>query len=197
MLESLKGQQKKILVIVLWINLLMFVVEFSAGWMAHSSALLADSLDMLGDTLIYSFSLYILFKSVRWRASAVLMKGLIQAAFAVSVLVEIASKLANGAEPVSVVMAVVGTLALLANGVCLFLLNRHHSDDINMRSVWLCSRNDVICNLAVLVAAGLVVITDSHWPDIVIGALIAGLFAQTAWTIISAAVRELRSLSIP
>lgn len=188
----LRERQRAVLVTVLWINAAMFAVESTAGIVADSSALLADSLDMLGDALVYGFSLYVLARSALWKARAALVKGLIQAAFGAGVLIEVADKVLHGGAPLGGWMAAVGALALVANLACLWLLTRHREQDLNMSSVWLCSRNDVIANIGVLVAAALVYASGSAWPDIVAGVLIAGLFLKTSVRVIAAAVAEMK-----
>ncbi|MCP4904978.1 MAG: cation transporter [bacterium] len=190
-LAPLRLRQGRILVAVLIINALMFCVEFGAGLLSGSAALLADSLDMLGDSLVYAFSLFVLHRSLIWRARAALAKGLIMAAFGVGVLVEAALRLRAGVPPLVPTMLAIGALALLSNSLCFSLLWRHRSDDINLRSTWLCSRNDLIANAAVLAAALLVGWTGSPWPDIVIGAAIAVLFLRTAVSILRESLAEL------
>ena len=190
-LAPLRLRQGRVLVAVLAINAIMFCVEFGAGVLSGSAALLADSLDMLGDSLVYGFSLFVLHRSLTWRARAALVKGLIMAAFGVGVLLEAAFRLRAGVPPLVPTMAAIGTLALFANAFCLSLLWRHRSDDINLRSTWLCSRNDVIANGAVLVAAVLVAWTGSLWPDIIVGAGIAVLFVRTAASVLRESLAEL------
>jgi len=190
-LAVLRLSQKRVLIIVLILNAAMFFVEFAAGLLAGSTALLADSLDMLGDSLVYGFSLYVLHRSMAWRARAALFKALIMAAFGVGVLVEASLRLWAGVPPSVPVMAVIGTLALAANSLCFALLWRHRADDINLRSTWLCSRNDLIANTAVLGAAALVAWSGSLWPDLVVGVGIAILFLQTAASVLRESLREL------
>ena len=190
-LAALRARQERVLAIVLAVNATMFCVEFAAGLVAGSTALLADSLDMLGDSFVYGFSLFVLHRSAAWRARAALSKGLIMAAFGVGVLVEAGIRLQAGVPPLVPAMAAVGTLALLANGCCFALLWRHRTDDINLRSTWLCSRNDLIANSAVLVAAGLVAWSGSFWPDLLVGVAIAALFLRTAASVLRDALAEL------
>ena len=190
-LAPLRLRQGRVLVAVLAINAIMFCVEFGAGILSGSAALLADSLDMLGDSLVYGFSLFVLHRSLTWRARAALAKGLIMAAFGVGVLMEAAFRLRAGVPPLVPTMAAIGTLALFANSLCFSLLWRHRSDDINLRSTWLCSRNDLIANGAVLAAAVLVLWTGSHWPDIIVGAGIAVLFLRTAASVLRESLAEL------
>jgi Co/Zn/Cd efflux system component len=178
---------------VLAINGAMFVVELVASLLAHSTALLADSVDMLGDAIVYGFSLYVVGRGAGWAARAALLKGGIMAAFGAGVLVEVVLKLAHGLVPAVEIMTGVGLLALAANGGTLLVLWRRRADDVNMRSAWLCSRNDVIANGAVLLAAGGVALTGSAWPDVVAGLLIAALFTTSAVDVIRAATRELRA----
>jgi cation diffusion facilitator family transporter len=190
-LTILRERQKSVLQLVLAINAIMFVVEFGAGILAQSTALLADSLDMLGDAFVYGLSLYALHRSARWRAGAALTKGVIMGAFGIGVVLEAGLKMATGVVPQGSLMGLFGTLALLANVSCFILLMRHRSDDLNMRSTWLCSRNDVIANGGVLLAAAGVAVSGTAWPDILIGLLIAGLFLSSAWGVIRAALIEL------
>lgn len=192
-LELLRARQSRVLVIVLAVNAAMFVVEFLAGWLAGSTALLADSLDMLGDAYVYGFSLYVLDRSMTWRARAALLKGLVMAALGLVVLLEACWSIRAGAVPWAPAMFGVGAIALMANGACFWLLLRHRDDDLNLRSTWLCSRNDLVANLAVLVAAGVVWWSPSVWPDVLVGVGIAALFLRTALGVIREAARELRA----
>jgi Co/Zn/Cd efflux system component len=186
------ARQRRVLQTVLAINGAMFVVELVASLLAHSTALLADSVDMLGDALVYGCSLYVVGRGPGWAARGALLKGGVMAAFGAGVLVEVALKLAHGLVPTVEIMTGVGLLALAANGGTLLVLWRRRADDVNMRSAWLCSRNDVIANAAVLLAAGGVALTGSAWPDVVAGLLIAALFSTSAVDVIRVARRELR-----
>ena len=179
--------------IVLWINAAMFLGEFGAGLLAHSTALIADSVDMLGDALVYGLSLYAVTRGAPWQLRAALLKGMIMAAFGVGVLVEVCLKIARDVVPAADLMGGAALVALAANVVCWALLWRHRGDDINMRSAWVCSRNDVAANLGVLLAAAAVASTGSSWPDIVTGLLIAGLFGSSAVNVIREAARGLRA----
>lgn len=192
-LNELRGQQSHVLWIVLAINAVMFGVELVVGWLAGSVALQADSLDMLGDTLVYGFSLVALMRSDRWKASAALLKGVIMAAFGFGVLGEAVYKLLYGGVPEAVLMGGTAVLALAANAVCLSLLTRHRNDDLNMRSTWLCSRNDILANTGVIVAAGTVFLTTSKFPDLTISLVITFLFLKSAWYVLREASTELRA----
>jgi Co/Zn/Cd efflux system component len=185
-------QQTRVLITVLLINAVMFVVEVAAGLVARSSALLADSLDMLGDALVYGFSLYVVTRSMRWKAASALAKGLIQLAFGMAVLALTLHKVIFPALPSAVTISGVGLLALAANAACAVLLLRHRHDDLNMHSVWLCSRNDLMSNLAVIGAGVLVAAMQSQWPDVVVGFAIALLFLRTSFGVIGRSVAGLR-----
>ena len=187
--REIPREQRRVLHVVLWINAAMFLTESVAGLLANSTALLADSVDMLGDAIVYGFSLYVIGRGVVWQARAAQLKGIVMAAFAVGVLVQVGAKIAQGLMATVEVMSAVGVLALVANLVCLGLLWRRRADDINMRSAWICSRNDVIGNAAVLAAAGAMAATGSPWPDIVIGLLVASVFARSAVQVLCEAGR--------
>lgn len=193
-LKTLRGEHKNVLIVVLFINAVLFVVEAGAGLFAHSTALLADSLDMLGDSLVYGFSLYVLWRTAEWRATAAVLKGIVMAAFGIGVLAEAVYKMTAAVVPVAATMGIIGLLVLLGNGLCFLLLFRHRSDDLNMRSTWLCSRNDIIANLSVLLAAAGVRIFDSGWPDILVGAAIAALFLRSALTVLQESFAEMHKL---
>lgn len=191
-LSKLKKQQAKVLWGVLLINLLMFVIEFGAGLRANSLSLTGDSLDMLGDALVYASSLYVINKSVRAQAGAAFLKGLIMFLFAIAVFARASYQLFTGASPEPSIMGIVGVVALLANLLCLLLLTRHRKDNLNMSSVWLCSRNDIIANTSVLAAAGLVSLTHSILPDLAVGLLLTFVFAKSAGKVLSQSWREMQ-----
>jgi Co/Zn/Cd efflux system component len=197
-ISTLRGQHKTVLIIVLLSNAALFVVEAAAGLLGNSTALLADSLDMLGDSLIYAFSLYVLSRSAAWKAKAALLKGAVMAVFGVGVLLEVIYKTISGILPSAETMGIIGTLVLLGNGICFLLLYRHRSDDLNMRSTWLCSRNDIIANAGVLIAAFGVYVTQSVWPDVLIGGAIAALFLKSAIAVLTESFIEVkRSKPLP
>ena len=192
-LTSLRRNHKKTLLIVLLINAVLFLIEAGAGLLADSTALIADSLDMLGDSLVYGFSLYVLWRSAEWKAKAALLKGAIMAVFGAGVLLEAVHKMITGIVPSAETMGIIGAVVLLGNGIC-FLLPRHRSDDLNVRSTWLCSRNDIIANLAVLLAAISVKVLEANWPDILVGAAISALFLRTALFVLRESVSELQMI---
>lgn len=191
-LEQLRTKQKNVLLIVLLINALMFFVEFTFGILSKSTALLADSLDMLGDATVYAFSLYVINKSMKWKASAALLKGVLITVFGLYVFGEAIFKAMADVVPMAKTMGVVGLVALAANSACLMLLLKHRDDDINMKSTWICSRNDIIANTGVLLAAFCVSYFNSKWPDIIIGLVIAFVFLKSAFHILSDSIREFR-----
>lgn len=187
-----KSSQRRVLVVVMIINIVMFVTEFSGGLIAGSSALMADSVDMLGDAIVYVLSLYALSRGPRWEAGAAIAKGVIILLFGAAVIVEIIHKISSGVPPSSSLMLVFASLALAANLTCLALLWRFRKLNINMSSTFECSRNDVISNVGVLIAAGLVALTNSPWPDIGVGLLIAILFLRSAWRVLAEAIPAYR-----
>src|SRR4030066_1893328 len=177
-IEALRNRQSLTLKIVVGINAVMFIVELTAGLIGGSVSLLADSLDMLGDALVYGFSIYVVARGARMKAIAAMFKGGIMAAFGLFVLGQAVYRIVFPQVPVFEAIGAIGLLALAANGTCFFLLWRHRVDDINMSSVWLCSRNDIIANVSVLFAAVGVWFTGAGWPDIIVGLAIAGLFLR-------------------
>ncbi len=193
-IEALHDRQSSVLKIVLGINAVMFFVELTAGLLAGSVSLIADSLDMLGDALVYGFSIYVVARGSRMKAKAALLKGGIMAAFGLFVFAQAMYKIIVPHLPVFETMGIIGLLALAANSICLLLLWRHRADDINMSSVWLCSRNDIIANVSVLCAAVGVWLTHSGWPDILVGLALAALFLRSALFVLRGARTELRAV---
>ena len=192
-ITALRESHRRVLWIVLAINAGMFLVEGWAGLLAHSTSLLADALDMLGDALVYGFSLFVLARSARWQAGAALAKGGFMLAFGLGVLGEALYKVFHPVMPGVETMGIVGGIALAANLVCFFLLYRHRGDNLNMSSTWLCSRNDLIANVGVLLAAGGSYLLVSRWPDIIVGGIIASLFLSSALNVLGQAIRALRT----
>jgi Co/Zn/Cd efflux system component len=194
-IEALRTRQSSTLKIVLGINAAMFLVELTAGLLSGSVSLVADSLDMLGDALVYGFSIYVVARGARMKANAALFKGGIMAVFGLFVLGQAVYKIAFPQVPVFEAIGAIGLLALATNGICFALLWRHRTDDINMSSVWLCSRNDIIANVSVLFAAVGVWLTHSGWPDILVGLALAALFLRSALFVLRGAITELRSIN--
>jgi Co/Zn/Cd efflux system component len=196
-LAQLRDKQSRVLYFVLAINASMFLVEFIAGWIIGSTALLADSLDMFGDATVYALTLYVLHRSARTRAGAALFKGGFMLLFGLLVIADAVRKMVTGGVPEAEWMGMVGAAALVANTVCFALLYRHRSDDLNMKSTWLCSRNDLIANSSVIAAAILVGISGTVWPDVIVGLAIAVLFLHSARQVLTEAWKEWRLHDAP
>lgn len=176
---------------VVFLNLGYGVIEIVGGFLAGSQALKADALDFLGDGLITLLGLLAIGWSMLWRARAALLQGIFLAVLGLSVLATTAYRIVVLQTPGAELMGILGAIALIINVVAALVLIPHRHGDANVRAVWLFSRNDAIGNLAVVVAAGLVAWTRTPWPDLVVAAVIAGLFLQSAWSIISHARKEL------
>lgn len=188
--EEVKSGQSKALKIVFIINLVMFFIEFSAGLKAGSTALMGDSLDMLGDAFVYGFSLYVLYKTALLRIRAAQLKGFIMLTFGLGVFIQAAYKIQSTEIPVYQTMTLIGGLALVANLTCLGILYSHRDDDINLRSTWICSRNDIMANLGTIAAAFLVAAYQSIWPDIIVGVTIATLFLTSSYGVLKESSRQ-------
>lgn len=180
-IDTLREKHSRVLKIVLVINAAMFLLESSTGWLANSTSLMADALDMLGDALVYGMSLYVLTKSRQQQAKVALVKGGFMLLFGLFVLGDAVYKVFYPIMPNVQTMGVIGSVALIANLVCFFLLYTHKEDNLNMSSTWLCSRNDLFANVGVLIAAGVSYLFISKWPDILMGTAIALLFLKTSW----------------
>jgi Co/Zn/Cd efflux system component len=179
--------------IVLAINAAIFLVEIGAGVAAGSASLQADALDFLGDAGNYAISLAVVGMALRYRAFAALAKGLTMGVFGLWVVGTVVRHAALGTVPEPIAMGVVGGLALVANAACAGLLYAYREGDANMQSVWICSRNDVLGNLAVLLAALGVFGTAAGWPDLIVAAIMATLALQGAWIVVWRARGELQS----
>lgn len=179
------GRRRRILWTVLAINAALFAGEFGAAIWADSSALLADSADNLGDMLTYAISIAVVGGALHRRARAAHIKGMIQIAFGVGIVAEIGRKLVMGFDPVAPIIVGVAAIALIGNLACLVLLTSQRGHDINMKSVWLCSRNDVIGNAAVIVSAVLIALTGMRWLDAAVGTALAALFLHTGIRVVA------------
>lgn len=165
--------ERRILVALLLINGIMFVAELGVGWWAQSTALIADALDMLADAMVYGVGLYAVGKSMLVKAHAARISGGLQVLLGLLVLLDILRRMIVGSEPVSSLMMGMGVIALIANLTCLVLIARHREGEVHMRASWIFSKNDVIANLGVILAGGLVAWTGSRLPDLIIGLLVA------------------------
>jgi Co/Zn/Cd efflux system component len=190
--DALRVRQSSTLKIVLLINAVMFVVELTAGLIASSTALLSDSLDNLGDALTYGLSLYAVSRGPTSKARVALFKGGLILAAGLFVLAQVAYRVFVPSLPVFETMGAISLLALLANGACLALLWKHREEDVNMSSVWECSRNDIASNIAVFVAAVGVWLARSGWPDLLVGLVLAVVFLRSATRVLRSALVEFR-----
>ena len=185
---------KRVLWIVLAINAAMFVVEIVGGLATGSASLQADALDFLGDTGNYAISLFVVGMVLRYRSMAALAKGGTMGLFGLWVMATVVWHLYAGTVPEPLTMGAVGVAALIANAVCFALLYAYRAGDANMRSVWVCSRNDVLGNIAVLLAALGVFGTGRGWPDLVVATVMALLALQGAVVVVRHALEELSSV---
>jgi Co/Zn/Cd efflux system component len=188
-----QAEYRRVLWLVLAINAAMFSGEIGAGLAAGSAALQADALDFLGDAANYAISLFVVGMALRYRATAALAKGATMALFGIWVLAVTSWHAFNGTLPHAFTMGGVGVAALVANAVSFLLLWQHRMGDANMSSAWICTRNDVFGNLAVVIAAAGVFGTGSGWPDVIVAAVMAMLALQGAVAVIRQARSELRS----
>ena len=190
---AMQAKQRRVLTTVLVINLATFAMMAFAAWYSHSSSLLSGSLDNLGDALTYTISLAVVGASMRAKAKVAFFKGLLILGAAVAVGVQIAWRLANPAVPLFEGMGIAAALNLAANAVCLWLLTPHRTGDVNMASVWECSRNDIFEGCAVLLAAALVWAFGAGWPDLLIAAALLVMFLRSSLRVFRASLREMQS----
>ena len=191
--EIKDASQKRVLYWLLGINGLMFIVELAIGVLADSTALIADSLDMLADAIVYGIGVYAVGKPLLYKANAAQISGYFQLILGVMILIDISRRMLFGSEPVSSLMIGMGLIALLANVVCLLLIRKHKNDEVHMRASWIFSGNDVIANLGVITAGILVLWLNSRIPDLVIGSIVAIIVLRGAWMIIKDAKQELQN----
>lgn len=190
---DMQRKQSGTLKAVLAINAVMFVVIAVAAFYGKSTALLADSLDNLGDALTYGLSLYAVSRGAATKAKVALFKGLLIFLGASVVAAHLVYKLIVPTMPLFEVMGIFSLLGLFANGLCLYLLWRHRHEDVNMSSVWECSRNDIVSNIAVFIAAGAVWLSGSGWPDIVVAAILVVFLYRSAIRVMTSARAELKA----
>jgi len=183
---------KLVLWIVFSLNLGMFIVEFFFGLQARSSALLADSLDMFADAFVYSLSLFVLNKTHMQQAKASMFKGGLMVFLGLFVLAENFYKIIHPVLPVAETISALGLLALIINVICLILLMKYRDKSLNVKSAWICSRNDVFGNVAVIIAGLLVGIFYSQWPDIIIGFVLSFVVIKSSLQILASSKEELK-----
>ena len=171
--EQADKLERKTLIVLLVINAVMFVTELLLGWLAQSTGLIADSLDMFADAAVYAISLYAVGKGVLRQAKAAQISGFLQVLLGLGVLFEVLRRLVYGSEPQSILIMSVGAIALLANIICLVLISKHKEGGVHMRASWIFSTNDVIANLGVIVSGVLVYIIGNRFPDLIVGTIIS------------------------
>ncbi|MEM5498122.1 cation transporter [Paraglaciecola mesophila] len=188
--EIKDASQKRVLYWLLGINATMFFVEMTVGILADSTALIADSMDMLADAVVYGIGIYAVGKSILHKAKAAQISGYFQLLLGVMILIDITRRLFLGSEPISSLMIGMGFIALIANVACLMIIRNHKNDEVHMRASWIFSANDVIANMGVIIAGVLVVWLDSRVPDLVIGCIVSIVVLRGAWMILKDATQE-------
>lgn len=173
--DQTENLERKTLLALLAINAVMFFTEITLGFLAESTGLIADSLDMLADAGVYGLSLFVVGKGIERQSRAASISGVLQIILGIGVIVEVTRRLLFGSEPESLLIIAVGTAALVANIYCLFLLSRHREAGVHMRASWIFSTNDVIANFGVIISGVLVLALDNRYPDLVIGAIISAV----------------------
>lgn len=196
-MEAKNADERKTLAIVLGINAFMFVAELALGLVAESTGLIADSLDMFADASVYAISLYAVGRSTALQGKAARLSGVVQIILAGLVLVDVVRRFVLGSEPVSILMMAVGTVALLANSICLALISRHREGGVHMRASLIFSTNDVIANVGVIVSGALVWALGSRYPDLVIGVIIAAVVMRGGVRILKEARRHRNAATAP
>ena len=182
--------QRQVLYWLLGINATMFVIEMGIGLFADSTALIADSLDMLADAVVYGIALYAIGKSLLHKANAARISGFFQMALGLLIIIDIVRRSIYGSEPVSGLMMAMGAVALVANVICLVIIRKQKNEEVHMRASWIFSANDVIANLGVIFAGVLVFWLDSRWPDLVIGVIVSCVVLRGAKMILEDAGNE-------
>tara|TARA_R110002167_G_scaffold43085_6_gene130481 strand:- start:148 stop:762 length:615 start_codon:yes stop_codon:yes gene_type:complete len=190
------ASQKKVLYWLLGINAVMFVFEMSIGLIAESTALIADSMDMFADAIIYGIGLYAIGKSLMHKANAARISGYFQFMLGATILVDIVRRSILGSEPESYLMMGMGFIALIANVICLIIIRKHKNDEVHMRASWIFSANDVIANTGVILAGALVYWLDARWPDLVIGFVVAMVVIKGAFMILKDAKQEIENAKV-
>lgn len=192
-LQAMEARQRRVLMIVLAINIATFAMMLTAAMYSGSSSLLSGSLDNLGDALTYLLSLAVIGASLKAKAKVALVKGLLILGAAIAVAVQIGWRLAHPGVPLFEAMGAAAVINLVFNGICLWLLTPYRRGDVNMASAWECSRNDVFEGVAVLAAVAGVWLFDSGWPDLVVAAALLVMFLRSAWRVLRSAWAELRA----
>lgn len=186
-IEIKSKEESNVLIILLSINAVMFIAEFALGLLGESTGLIADSLDMLADALVYGVGLCAVGKSIRIKANSAMLSGCLQITLGTGVLLDIIRRTVVGSKPDSVFMIAVSLVALIANVICLVLLSKHRDGEVHMRATWIFTKNDVIANLGVITAGILVAYLSSAIPDLIIGCIISAIVIRGGVQIINEA----------
>lgn len=194
-IEITNKEQSRVLIVLLAINATMFCVEITFGILSESTALIADSLDMLADATVYAIGLYAVGKEAILKIKAAHLSGIFQIILGLLVLIDVARRAILGSEPESFLMMIVGFIALIANVICLKIISNHKEGEVHMRASWIFSKNDVIANTGIIIAGGLVYLFDSRFPDIIIGLTISLLVIRGGIHIIKDAAQEKQKLT--
>ena len=188
--------QKKLLQTLLAINGLFFVLELMVGWYAESIGLIADSLDMLADAIVYGIAIYAVSRANSIKNNAALLSGYFQLMLATLIGLEVIRRFLDGSEPISELMMIMGFFSLLANAYCLKLIFKHRNGEVHMRASWIFSANDVLANLGVIIGGAFVFWPHPTLPDLIIGSVITLLILWGAFHIIRDAKSEIKALNI-
>lgn len=194
--EALASSQRKVLWVALVLNAGMFFAEFIAGWTAESTALMADALDMLADATVYALGLYAVGRALSHKLRAARINGSLQLGLGLLVLADVGRRALLGSEPEPLAMTLLSVLALGVNTLCFVMLTRFREGDINLRSTWICTRNDMIANVGVLVGAALVAWSGQAWPDLAVGVTVASLVTYSGWQILREASRSAKEAEL-
>lgn len=191
-IDAMKVNQSKTLKIVLLINIFLFILTAYYGLISNSTGLLSESLDDFGDAVTYALSLYVIYKSDKMKAYVALIKGCLILLGAVFVLVKVIQHIMDSTVPVFETMGAVAFIALILNLTCLLLLTKHKEQDINMSSVWECSRNDIFNNISIIIASILVWATNLGWADLAVGLVLSLLLIKSSFKVLKAACFEIK-----
>lgn len=192
-LEAMKVKQSKTLKIVLLINIFLFCLTAYYGWTTNSTSLMSESIDDFGDAVTYALSLYVVYKSNQIKAKVAFVKGCLILLGAIFVLSQVIQHVIDNTVPIFETMGVVAFIALLLNFTCFFLLTKYREQDINMSSVWECSRNDILNNASIIVASVLVWITNLGWADIAVGLVLSLLLLKSSFKVLKASYSQMKA----
>lgn len=192
-LAAMRVKQSKTLKIVLLINIVLFCLTAFYGWSANSTGLMSESIDDFGDAVTYALSLYVIYKSDHMKAKVAFVKGCLILLGALFVLSQVVLHVLDNTVPIFETMGAVAFIALLLNLTCFFLLTRYREQDINMSSVWECSRNDILNNVSIIVASVLVWLTNLGWADIAVGLVLSLLLLKSSFKVLKSAYSQIKN----